>query len=296
VLPVPLSWLVSSSVLESYGQGRGQKPLDTGSRCAVIRLPLWGSRGASEQADEVTSQHRHGAWCWDKITLLLRQAGHRVIAPDLPGHGHDTTPLTARPYERYVPSVCAILERQTEPVILLGHSSGGAVITAAAERHPEHVSVLVYLAAFLLPDGITPPEVMRTDTESLLLSALRVDHERQTVTVAAEHAKEVFYADCTDADAAWATSLLVPEPLIPRGTAAVSAPATIAEGVPRIYIATLKDKALGPTTQRRMYTALPCQKVYTLPTSHSPFLSAPEQLVACLLDIGSSFNADEMCS
>jgi len=34
------------------------KPLDTGFLCAVIGLPLWGGRGASERADEVTSQHR----------------------------------------------------------------------------------------------------------------------------------------------------------------------------------------------------------------------------------------------
>ncbi len=234
----------------------------------------------------------HGAWCWDKVAPLLRQAGHRVIAPDLPGHGHDTTPVAARPYEQYVPCVCAILDAQTEPVILLGHSSGGAVITAAAHQRPARVGVLVYLAAFLLPHGITPPELMRTDAESLLLSALIVDQDRQTVTVAPERATQVFYDDCTDADAAWATSLLVPEPLIPRGSAAAPTPTVISAPVPRVYIETLHDKALGPTTQRSMYTALPCQKVYALPTSHSPFLSAPEHLVACLLDIDAEHSVD----
>ena len=34
----------------------------------------------------------HGGWCLDKVTPLLTQAGHEVIAPDLPGHGDDMTP------------------------------------------------------------------------------------------------------------------------------------------------------------------------------------------------------------
>ncbi len=231
----------------------------------------------------------HGAWCWDKVVPLLRKAGHTVIAPDLPGHGRDTTPAEDRPYERYVPRVCEILDVQTEPVILVGHSSGGAIITAAAEERPDQIGVLVYLAAFLLPHGVAPPAIMRDDTESLLRSSLIVDAERQTVTVKKECAKQVFYADCTDADASWAISLLTSEPLIPRGVETLPTREANIGHIPRVYIETLRDQALGPTTQKKMYTALPCQKVYSLPTSHSPFLSAPDQLATCLMEIGALF-------
>ena len=236
----------------------------------------------------------HGAWCWDKVVPLLRKARHTVIAPDLPGHGQDTASVEDRLYERYVPRVCEILDAQAEPVILVGHSSGGAIITAAAEERPDQIDVLVYLAAFLLPHGVAPPSIMRDDTESLLTSSLVVDEERQTVTVKKECAQQVFYADCTDADAAWATSLLVPEPLIPRGVATLPTRETGIGHIPRVYIETLRDHALGPTTQKKMYTALPCQKVYSLPTSHSPFLSAPDQLASCLLEIGALFAGSAM--
>jgi len=209
-----------------------------------------------------------------------------VIAPDLPGHGRDTTPVSARPYDRNVPRICELLDAQVEPVILVGHSSGGAVITAAAEQRPERIAVLVYLAAFLLPGDVPPPSVMRDDTESLLMSSLIVDEERQTVTVKKECVKQVFYADCSDEDVAWATGLLVPEPLVPRQAAALPPTDTNSGRVSRVYIETLHDNALGPATQKKMYTALPCRKIYSLPTSHSPFLSAPEQLAACLLEIG----------
>jgi pimeloyl-ACP methyl ester carboxylesterase len=42
----------------------------------------------------------HGAWCWYKVVPRLRQAGHEVIAPDLPSLGRDRTPVAeilARP-------------------------------------------------------------------------------------------------------------------------------------------------------------------------------------------------------
>lgn len=254
-----------------------------------------GQRKAERQLSTYVLIHGgwHGAWCWDKVVPLLRQAGQRVVVPDLPGHGQDQTPVTARPYERYVPRVCDILDAQTEPVILVGHSSGGVIISDAAEQRPERIGVLVYLAAFLLPGSVAPPAIMQDDTESLLPTSLLVDQERQTVTVKREYAKQVFYADCAAADATWAISQLVPEPLIPRMAAASPTTRANVERVPRVYIETLADRTLGPTTQKKMYTALPCQKVYSLPTSHSPFLSAPEQLAACLLDIGALFPAPE---
>ena len=42
----------------------------------------------------------NGGWCWDKVAPLLKQAGHEVIAPDLPGHGDDKTLSGKCPYSR----------------------------------------------------------------------------------------------------------------------------------------------------------------------------------------------------
>lgn len=227
----------------------------------------------------------HGGWCWEKVVSLLQAAGHTVIAPDLPAHGADPTPLSARPYERYVPSLCAVVDAQRGPVILVGHSSGGMMIAAVAGQRPEKVSALVYLAAFLLHPGVAPPEMMRDDADSILAASLVIDHERHVSVVKPECARAVFYADCTDDEAAWATDRLQPEPLVLPGSARVPLPTAGTAHIPRFYIETTQDKALGPMTQRKMYTAIPCAKVYTLPTSHSPFISAPERVVTCLHNI-----------
>jgi alpha-beta hydrolase superfamily lysophospholipase len=71
----------------------------------------------------------HGAWCWSKVVSLLEGTGHRAIALDLPGHGRDDTPITQVTFEAYCNKLREILEAQTEPVILVGHSMGGRVIT-----------------------------------------------------------------------------------------------------------------------------------------------------------------------
>jgi pimeloyl-ACP methyl ester carboxylesterase len=234
----------------------------------------------------------HGAWCWERVSHLLENAGHRVIAPDLPAHGGNPIPQSAPPYELYVPKVCEVLDQQSELAILVGHSSGGMIITEAAEKRPDCVKVLVYLSAFLLPPNSTPRDVMLADAESILQSCIVVDMDKRLSAVKPECAKQVFYLDCTDEDAAWAISHLQPEPLIPSGLSTAHTPMNVREAIayiPRVYIECLHDKALGPATQKRMYTDLPCQKVYSLSTSHSPFLSAPRQLVNCLLDIDATF-------
>ena len=226
----------------------------------------------------------HGAWCWKKTVPLLNEAGHEVIAPDLPGHGANKTNYSRRVYEQYAPFIGSIVERQTKPIILLGHSSGGAIITEVAKLFPRKIKTLIYLSAFLLPVGLTPPEIMLGDSASLLPACLQVDVKKEFVSVKRECAKEVFYADCTDEDAEWAINQLIPEPIVFPASSGQPEIIRNIEQIPRVYIECLQDKALSPRMQKKMYTAVSCRAVYSLPTSHSPFISAPEKLVEHLLD------------
>ena len=120
----------------------------------------------------------HGGWCWDKLTPLLEQAGHRVIAPDLPGLGKDKTPLAEVTLQTWVDYVGQILEGQPEPVILVGHSRGGIIISQVAESHPDKIKTLVYLAAFLLRDGESLFQVAQSESASLVSPNLIVPPSR----------------------------------------------------------------------------------------------------------------------
>jgi pimeloyl-ACP methyl ester carboxylesterase len=95
----------------------------------------------------------HGAWCWERVLPLLEQRGHRVLAPDLPGMGRDPTPLAAITLDGWARFVADLVGRQAEPVILVGHSRGGVVTSQAADRVPDRVAILVYLAGFMVPSG-----------------------------------------------------------------------------------------------------------------------------------------------
>ena len=93
----------------------------------------------------------HGGWCWYKLAALLEARGHRVHAPDLPGHGRNAAmPSTLA---AYVDHITAILDGEEGPVVLLGHSMGGAAITGAGEARPKKVAHIVYLSAFITEPG-----------------------------------------------------------------------------------------------------------------------------------------------
>jgi pimeloyl-ACP methyl ester carboxylesterase len=98
-----------------------------------------------------------GAWhssaCWQRVIPLLEAQGHRVIAPELLGMGSDHTPLSQIKLISWVDQVVGIIQQQQETVILVGHSRGGIIISAVAQRVPEKIKLLVYLTAFLVPSG-----------------------------------------------------------------------------------------------------------------------------------------------
>jgi len=227
----------------------------------------------------------HGSWCWDKVVPLLEQAGHQVEVPDLPGHGQDKTPLREITLAAYTNRVYETLDAHAEPVILVGHSLGGIVITQAAEERPEKIRRLVYLTAILPQNGESVLQIARTNSDSLVMPNLMMNEE-QGYAMFKEGAplKDIFYGDCPDEDVARSCLLLVPQAVAPMATP-VRITAEHFGLVPRVYIECLLDRAIPPARQKRMYTATPCQTILSMQTSHSPFFSAPQQLVRHLTSL-----------
>lgn len=230
----------------------------------------------------------HGAWCWERIVPLLEGHGHRVIAPDLPGMGRDRTPLADVTLEGWAHFVADFVRQQEEPVILVGHSRGGIVVSQAAEYVPDRIRTLVYLAAFLVPDGRTLLDTMRRipprpeSKDSLVFAP-----DGATSTIAPDAVKRVFYNTTADEWVARAAALSGPEPMVSFTT-----PLKVADerygSVDRVYIECTQDRAIAPQLQRIMVAELPCREIITMDTDHSPFYSAPEALAAHLLAIAAN--------
>ena len=223
----------------------------------------------------------HGAWCWYKLVPLLQSAGHTVIAPDLPSLGIDRTPLSQVSLDTWVEHICHVVDTASEPVVLVGHSRGGIIISEVAERRSDKIALLVYLAAYLLRDGESLLPVAQSDGSSLVFPNLVVSEDQTFATIKPQAIKEVFYADCFAEDVTLAAMLLAPEALAPAVT-----PIHVTAGrfgrVPRTYIECLHDKVIPLALQRQMQSKLPCENVVSIDSDHSPFFSAPQKLTEIL--------------
>jgi pimeloyl-ACP methyl ester carboxylesterase len=224
----------------------------------------------------------HGGWCWDKVVPLLEAEGHAVTAVDLPGHGDSHADVGGMTLEAYARAVAEAVDAAGERVTLVGHSMGGMVITQAAEYVPDGISTLVYVCAFLPGPGDSLMRLADNDPEARVLPNLVVDEAAGLCEVAPAARVACFYEECDPTDAAAAADRLGPESL-----AAFAAPAEITDeragSVRRIYVECVRDRAISIAKQREMLAARPCERVLTIDTDHSPFLSRPDELAAHLL-------------
>lgn len=97
----------------------------------------------------------HGGWCWRRVVPLLLERGHEVYTPTLTGLG-DRAHL-GRPHTglvAHIQDLVAVLELDDlRDVVLVGHSSSGAVITGVAQRVGHRIAELVHLDSFVPAPG-----------------------------------------------------------------------------------------------------------------------------------------------
>ncbi|MGH3166570.1 MAG: alpha/beta fold hydrolase, partial [Trebonia sp.] len=248
------------------------------------------------------------------VTEQLAGRGIPSVAVDLDGHGlKNQSPYSrwSRPFDPAAyaaepsgtaditaSSAAATLVRQIqvigsgEPCVVVAHSMGGAVATAAAELDPSLFAHLVYVSAFAPVTGMAAGEYAASsenEGEAVLallagdpaaLGALRIDTGGRDRHAAIRHA---FYGDIDDTTAAAAISLLGPD--APVGIPAE--PITVTAGrygtIPHTYVTCAKDNAIMPALQRRFIREIDAVSatptaVAELDSSHSPFLSQPTAL------------------
>jgi len=96
--------------------------------------------------------------------------------------------------------------------------------------------------------------------------------------------RDGLYNDCEENIVELAKLLLSHEP-VESGITPLQLTEENFGSIPRVYIECTEDKAVTPFIQRKMYTEMPCEKVYSMQTSHSPFFSKPQELSDILCEI-----------
>lgn len=209
----------------------------------------------------------HGAWAWQALERELQVRGVVAHAVELPTVGNAAADLRSD-----VAVLRAAVTALAGPVVLVGHSYGGVVVTEAADGL-EQVQRLVYVTAFAPDVG-----------ESLLdqVSYGPLDWIRPAgpglLGVAEDRARELFYADVEPAVAARAQARLRPQ-----AAASFGQPVQAAawRHVPSTYLVCTADRCIPPTAQREWSSRT--TETVELPTGHSPFLAQPAALADLLV-------------
>jgi pimeloyl-ACP methyl ester carboxylesterase len=271
----------------------------------------------------------HGGWhnrsAWDKVTPILEANGFAALTLDLPGAGVNAiapTSLSRRPFDpaafaaepspiagvtqgERTEAVVALVNEAASlsdgKVILVGHSAGGMTISAVAERVPNLLLAVVYLAGFMAPYGKTLLAMLQHESMSsglgprlfvgdpAAIGATRV-HVGSTDEAYRSLLKGAFYGDVSESEFAHAASQLHCD----ESNAGALAPSEITPGrfggLPRHYIRCTQDRAIPLAGQDHMITAVDRAiggetTTHTLESSHSPFLSQPAALSQILMDI-----------
>ncbi|CCG02628.1 alpha/beta fold hydrolase [Blastococcus saxobsidens] len=201
----------------------------------------------------------HGAWCWDAVRTALAARGIPAAAVELP-----LTDLATD-----VQATRDALDRFGRPAVLVGHSYGGAVITAAGD-HPL-VHELVYLAAFQLDEGesVSRTRPGRDLPDTRLSEAMRASGSE--IGLDPELGPALLYSDAAPDVAAAAAARLRPvHRLLFRGV-----PEVIAwRAVPSTYVVCAEDRVVHPDLQRAMASRATCTVEW--PCGHSPVLTRPD--------------------
>jgi len=223
----------------------------------------------------------HGGWCWQKITPLLRAAGHDVYTPTQTGLGERSHLLQpGLGLETFIDDIANVLVwEDLHNVILVGHSFGGITITGVADRMPDRISQLVYLDALILQDGespfdIIPPEVAQQRRELSLKTSGGL-----TMAVPPPEMFGVF----DPLDTAWLKARCTPHPM---STYEDRLPLRHEPGndLPATYVAV--TPFYGPTTSSRDYARTRKDWKYReMQAGHDAMVTHPLDVAKLLLDL-----------
>jgi pimeloyl-ACP methyl ester carboxylesterase len=223
----------------------------------------------------------HGAWCWERLTPLLHQAGHDVVTMDMPSEDGTAT------FDTYADVVCAALEGHGDDVVLVGHSYNGNTIPLVAARRP--VRHLVYLCAMVPDIGRSVFDQMSDELEMLNPVAYEQglsvpDEQLRQVWTDLDIACTMFYGDCDEP-----TTRAALERLRPQSAYPAILPSSLAEfpAVKTTYIVCSEDQILRPEWSRRTARERLGAELIELPGDHSPFYSRPSVLADVLLGLAS---------
>lgn len=222
----------------------------------------------------------HGNWCWSKLTPLL-EPHFKVIAPNLPGRM--PTPTTQRiDLKTHVDFIIDLINQERDPVTLVGHSMAGMIISQVAEKMPQKISGLLYLAAFLPKNNQSLSEIARGFSSPGISTEMTVNIENNIVSLAkSQKTQELFFNMCSEQEAKFALDQLQPEPFQPFIDSVTLSDNNFGK-VHKTYVLCSNDKTISSEDQMKMAKDV-VNNVISVSADHSPFYSSTQDLAKIIL-------------
>jgi pimeloyl-ACP methyl ester carboxylesterase len=249
-------------------------------KIVTLMLLVWAGTAFAAQAEPVKNIVLvHGAFAdgssWARVIPILQAKGYNVTAVQ--------NPLTSLADD--VAATKRAIALQNGPVILVGHSWAGVVITEAG-TDPK-VAGLVYVAAFAPDQGETVAELGNAYPAPPALAAPIVD--AQGFLTLSPDAFKKFGNDLPAAEALVAAAV--------QGPINASAFSAQVSGVawktkPSWYIVSMKDEAIAPE-EERFFAKRMKAKTTELDASHVAMLSQPKAVADVIMDAATKASADK---
>jgi pimeloyl-ACP methyl ester carboxylesterase len=213
----------------------------------------------------------HGAFAdgssWNEVIARLQAKGLTVVSVQ--------NPLSSLADD--VAAVNRVVQAQSLPVVLVGHSWGGTVITQAGAT--DKVAALVYIAAFAPDVGESTSDVQKNLPLPPYVSLLQAD-SGGFLRLPAEALAQYFAQDISAAKSRVLAATQGPI----RGSAFADKVTVAAwRSKPSWYLVTEQDRMIYPQLQREMAVRINA-RVSVVRASHVPFMSKPKETTAIILD------------
>jgi pimeloyl-ACP methyl ester carboxylesterase len=213
----------------------------------------------------------HGAFAdgssWNEVIARLQAKGLTVISVQ--------NPLSSLADD--MSAVNRAVQAQSRPVVLVGHSWGGTVITQAGAT--EKVTALVYIAAFAPDVGESTSDVQKNFPPPPYVSLLQAD-SGGFLRLPAEAMTQYFAQDISATQSRVLAATQGPI----RGSAFADKVTVAAwRSKPSWYLVTEQDRMIYPQLQREMAARINA-RVSAVRASHVPFISMPKETAAIILD------------
>jgi pimeloyl-ACP methyl ester carboxylesterase len=234
----------------------------------------------------------HGAWCWKKVVPLLRQSGHLVFTPTLTGLGERSHLARAEiGLDVHVTDVVNVLKYEDlRDVVLVGHSSSGAVITGVADLVPAQIALVVYLDAFVPDDGQAVLDLITPERRQMMETLVKAEGNGWLLPRFAPPPWETIVRDMwgvtDDNDVRWMLDRLVPTPFRHLKDP-VHRTNPVAEKLPRAYIRCRQYPNPRFDQHAEMAQRSALWRYRELVATHHPAVTMPDKVTDLLLQLAS---------